>query len=31
MPFKDAFSKAKAENKPVHQILLWGALDDQSC
>uniref|UniRef100_S4RML1 Selenoprotein N n=1 Tax=Petromyzon marinus TaxID=7757 RepID=S4RML1_PETMA len=30
-PFTDAFEKAKAEDKLVHSILLWGALDDQSC
>ena len=31
LPFTDAFDKALEENKPVHHILLWGALDDQSC
>lgn len=31
LSFKDSFSKAKSEKKPVHQILLWGSLDDQSC
>lgn len=30
-PFTEAFEKAKAEDKLVHSILLWGALDDQSC
>nr|XP_015204046.1 PREDICTED: selenoprotein N-like [Lepisosteus oculatus] len=31
LPFLEAFDRAKAENKLVHSILLWGALDDQSC
>jgi len=31
LTFQDAITKAKAENKLVHHILLWGALDDQSC
>lgn len=31
LPFSEAFERAKAENKLVHSILLWGALDDQSC
>uniref|UniRef100_A0A8C0YQM7 Selenoprotein N n=2 Tax=Cyprinus carpio TaxID=7962 RepID=A0A8C0YQM7_CYPCA len=31
LPFKEAFSSADAEKKLVHSILLWGALDDQSC
>ncbi|CAM2104786.1 unnamed protein product [Caretta caretta] len=31
LPFTQAFDRAKAENKLVHSILLWGALDDQSC
>lgn len=30
-PFIEAFDRAKAEDKLVHSILLWGALDDQSC
>lgn len=30
-PFSEAFERAEAENKLVHSILLWGALDDQSC
>ncbi|KAK7797644.1 hypothetical protein U0070_010236 [Myodes glareolus] len=29
LPFTEAFDRAKAENKLVHSILLWGALDDQ--
>lgn len=31
LPFTEAFDRAKAANKLVHSILLWGALDDQSC
>lgn len=31
LPFIEAFNQAKAKNKLVHSILLWGALDDQSC
>eukprot|EP00118_Oscarella_pearsei_P024811 m.306845 g.306845 ORF g.306845 m.306845 type:complete len:404 (+) comp41642_c0_seq1:131-1342(+) len=31
LPFKEAFSLAKAEQKLMHLIMLWGALDDQSC
>lgn len=31
LPFTEAFDRARAENKLVHSILLWGALDDQSC
>jgi len=27
----EAFELALQENKLVHSILLWGALDDQSC
>uniref|UniRef100_A0A8C5QVC9 EF-hand domain-containing protein n=1 Tax=Leptobrachium leishanense TaxID=445787 RepID=A0A8C5QVC9_9ANUR len=30
-PFTEAFDKAYAEKKLVHSVLLWGALDDQSC
>ncbi|KAL8220632.1 UNVERIFIED_CONTAM: hypothetical protein K2H54_050944 [Gekko kuhli] len=30
-PFTQAFERAKSESKLVHSILLWGALDDQSC
>ena len=29
--YLDAFKVAKAEDKLVHFIMLWGALDDQSC
>lgn len=29
--FTDAFEVAKKERRLVHHILLWGALDDQSC
>ncbi|KFO78055.1 Selenoprotein N, partial [Cuculus canorus] len=31
LPFTQAFERAKEEKKLVHSILLWGALDDQSC
>lgn len=31
LPFSEAFQRAEAESKLVHSILLWGALDDQSC
>lgn len=31
LPFSEAFERADAEKKLVHSILLWGALDDQSC
>uniref|UniRef100_A0A8D0B2G9 EF-hand domain-containing protein n=1 Tax=Salvator merianae TaxID=96440 RepID=A0A8D0B2G9_SALMN len=31
LPFTEAFDRAKSESKLVHSILLWGALDDQSC
>lgn len=31
LPFTEAFDRAKVENKLLHSILLWGALDDQSC
>jgi hypothetical protein len=30
-PFLEALKKAQELNKYVHFILLWGALDDQSC
>ena len=29
--FTDSFEKAHKDQKLVHSILLWGALDDQSC
>lgn len=31
LPFAEAFERAEEENKLVHSIVLWGALDDQSC
>lgn len=31
LSFDKAYTKAKEERKLVHSILLWGALDDQSC
>jgi selenoprotein N len=30
-PFLDAFKQAQTNNRLVHCMLLWGALDDQSC
>ncbi|KAJ8333172.1 hypothetical protein SKAU_G00420680 [Synaphobranchus kaupii] len=30
LPFSEAFSRAQAEQKLVHSVLLWGALDDQT-
>ena len=30
-PFLEAFEVAGLEGKLVHSVLLWGALDDQSC
>jgi len=30
-PFNITYEKANEESKLVHQILLWGSLDDQSC
>ena len=29
--FTQVFAEAEKQQKPVHSILLWGALDDQSC
>lgn len=29
--FSDAIELARSESRLVHSILLWGALDDQSC
>jgi len=29
--FSEVFHEAEVQQKPVHSILLWGALDDQSC
>ena len=31
LPFLEAFDVARRENKMLHSIVLWGALDDQSC
>ena len=31
LPFLEALDLAGVEGKLVHSILLWGALDDQSC
>lgn len=30
-PFEEAFRHAASEQKLVHSVVLWGALDDQSC
>lgn len=31
VPFQNAVVQAKTEKKLLHHILVWGALDDQSC
>ena len=31
MPIDRAVELAKAENRPIHTILVWGCLDDESC
>lgn len=31
LPFVEATNLALIENKLIHLIILWGALDDQSC
>jgi hypothetical protein len=31
LPFEEAITAAKEETKLIHHIVLWGALDDQSC
>ncbi|KAM9037307.1 selenoprotein N-like isoform 4-T5 [Sarcophilus harrisii] len=31
LPFTKAFDRARTEKKLVHSVILWGALDDQSC
>ncbi|MDD9973401.1 MAG: hypothetical protein OXU27_05310 [Candidatus Poribacteria bacterium] len=30
-PIEDAVERAKASNRPIHAVLLFGALDDESC
>ena len=30
-PFEEAFQRSVAGKKLVHNVVLWGALDDQSC
>ena len=30
-PLKEAVELAKATHRPIHAILVWGALDDESC
>jgi hypothetical protein len=31
VPFDQALAAARAQKKPIFAVLLWGALDDQSC
>ncbi|MEM7308790.1 MAG: hypothetical protein AAF682_19060 [Planctomycetota bacterium] len=31
LPFPDAVARARAEKKPLHVLLLFGTLDDESC
>ena len=31
MPVEDAVDLAKASNRPIHAVLLFGVLDDESC
>ena len=30
-PIEDAVERAKASNRPIHAVLLFGVLDDESC
>ena len=30
-PIEDAVELAKASNRPIHAVLLFGVLDDESC
>jgi hypothetical protein len=30
-PFEEALARAKAEKKPLHVLVLFGTLDDESC
>ena len=30
-PIEDAVERAKALNRPIHAVLLFGVLDDESC
>ena len=31
LPVDEAVAQAKATNRPIHAILVWGCLDDESC
>ncbi|RKU20518.1 hypothetical protein C6500_08720 [Candidatus Poribacteria bacterium] len=31
LPVDEAVTQAKASNRPIHAILVWGCLDDESC
>jgi hypothetical protein len=31
VPFEQALAAAKVQKKPIFAVVLWGALDDQSC
>lgn len=31
VPIEDAIELAKATNRPIHALVLFGALDDESC
>ena len=31
LPLDEAVAQAKATNRPIHAILVWGCLDDESC
>ena len=31
LPVDEAVTQAKATNRPIHAILVWGCLDDESC
>ena len=31
LPIDEAVAQAKATNRPIHAILVWGCLDDESC
>lgn len=31
LPVDEAVAQAKETNRPIHAILVWGCLDDESC
>ena len=31
LPIDEAVVQAKVTNRPIHAILVWGCLDDESC